>query len=61
MKFHHLLPYLKMKREHYISVTSHDLPLQYWQQMTPNFLNCLALVGNKDIFGKFKPQNWLQL
>ena len=60
-KFHHLLPCLKIKREHYISITSHDRPLQYCQQMTPNFLNSPALVGNKDISGKFKSQNWLQL
>ena len=52
-KFHHLLPYLKMKRGHYISVTSHDRRLQYCQQMTPNFLNSPALVGNKGISGEF--------
>ena len=60
-KFHHLFPHLKMKKEHFISITSHDRPLQYCQQMTPNFLNSPALVGNKDISGKFKSQNWLQL
>ena len=50
----------KMKGEHYISITSHDRRLQYCQQMTPNFLNSPALVGNKDISGKFKSQKWLQ-
>ena len=48
-KCHHLFPYLKMKREHYISITSHDRPFQYCQQITPNFLNSPALLGNKDI------------
>ena len=60
-KFRHLFPYLKMKRENYISITCLDRPLQYCQEMTPNFLNCPALVENKDISGKFNPQNWLQL
>ena len=51
-----------MKREHYISITGHDRPLQYCQQkITPNFMNSPALEGNKDISGKFKLQNWLQL
>ena len=58
-KFHYLFPYLKNER--YISITSHDRPVQYCQQITPNFLNCPALVGNKDISRKFKSQNWLQL
>ena len=60
-KFHRLFPYLKMKREHYISITSHDRPFQYCQQITPNFLNSPALLGNKDISRKLKSQNWLQL
>ena len=51
----------KMKREHYISITSHDRRPQYCQQMTANFLNSPALVGNKDISGKFKSQKWLQI
>ena len=51
----------KMKREHYISITSHDRRLQYCQQMTPNFFNSPALVGKKDISRKFKSQKWLQL
>ena len=51
----------KMKREHYISITSHDRRLQYCQQMTPNLLNSPTLVGNKDISGKFKWQMSLQL
>ena len=55
------MAYLKMKREHYISIASHERPFQYCQQMTPNFLNNPALVRNKDISGKFKSQNWLQL
>ena len=60
-KFHHLFPYLKMKREHYISLTSHDRPFHYCQQITPNFLNSPALLGNKGISRKLKSQNWLQL
>ena len=49
------------ERALYTHYPSHDRPFQFCQQMTPNFLNNPALVGNKDISGKFKLQNWLQL
>ena len=57
------IPIFKNEERTLYTHTSHDLPLQYCQQMgmTPNFLNSPALVGNKDISGKFKSQNWLQL
>ena len=41
------IPIFKIKREHYISIISHDRPLHYCPQMTPNFLNCPALAGGK--------------
>ena len=55
------IPIFKNEEKTLYTITIHDRPLHYCQQMTPNFLNSPALMGNKDISGKFKSQNWLQL